>query len=100
MQEYVRTLQQWRKNKEVIHYGKLMHFVPENGMYAYFRYNDKETVMVVLNKNDKDTRLPTGRFVEIMGDYTSGRDVVSAEQLNDLTEITVPAKSAMIIELR
>ncbi len=42
MQNYVSTIQNWRKEKPVIHHGKLMHFAPENGIYVYFRYNDKD----------------------------------------------------------
>ena len=64
MQKYVSIIQNWRKTAEVIHHGKLMHFAPENGIYTYFRYNEKETVMVVLNKNEKETNLETERFSE------------------------------------
>ncbi len=52
MQDYVSKIQNWRKNKTVIHTGRLMHFAPQDGVYTYFRYNDNETVMVVLNKNE------------------------------------------------
>jgi neopullulanase len=61
MQEYISTIQNWRKNKPVIHSGKKMHFMPEDGIYTYFRYNDNETVMVVLNKNKQPKTLVTQR---------------------------------------
>ena len=41
---YLQTILNWRKTKEVIHTGKLMHFIPENNMYVYFRYNDAESL--------------------------------------------------------
>lgn len=100
MQEYVSKIQNWRKNKTVIHAGKLMHFAPENGIYTYFRYNDNEAVMVVLNKNPEEKNLNTARFNEILKGYKTGKDVVSAREIAKLTEIKVPAKSAMIIELK
>ncbi len=99
MQQYVSTIQNWRKNKEVIHTGKMMHFVPEDNVYTYFRYNNQETVMVVLNRSPEEKTLQTGRFSEIMGEYTSGVDVVSSANFTDLSEIKVPGKTALILEL-
>jgi len=99
MQKYIGNIQNWRKNKRVIHNGKLLHFVPENGVYTYFRYNEKETVMVVLNKNESESTLTTDRFKEIISGHKSGKDVISATQIPDISKIKVPAKSAMIIEL-
>ena len=100
MQNYVSTIQNWRKNKPVIHFGKLMHFVPEDGIYTYFRYNNNETVMVVLNKNKQAKTLATERFSEIISGFTSGREIINSDEITDLSEIKVPAKSVMIIELK
>ncbi len=100
MQKYISAIQNWRKNKSVIHTGKLMHFVPEDGIYTYFRYNDNETVMVILNKNENEKNLPTARFAERMQGFNSGKDIISSTEINDLSAIKVPAKSAMIIELK
>ena len=100
VQNYLRTILNWRKNKKVIHTGKLMHFVPQNGMYVYFRYNEDETVMVVLNKNKSDSQLETARFKEAMGKFSRGTEIIRSELINDLSTLTVPARSAMIIELK
>jgi glycosidase len=35
--DFLRTLLNWRKDQEVIHHGKLKHFIPENNIYVYFR---------------------------------------------------------------
>jgi len=99
MQAYVRKIAGWRKNKEVVHNGKLMHFAPEDGVYVYFRYNEKEAVMVILNKNESDKGLSTSRFKEVLEGFISGKDIISSRKIQDLKEINVPAMSAMIIEL-
>jgi len=100
MQQYLSTIQNWRKNKPVIHHGKLMHFVPEDGIYTYFRYNEDEAVMVVLNKNTEGKALSTGRFSEIMEGYSSGKEIITSADITNLSEIKLPAKAAMIIELK
>jgi glycosidase len=98
-QNYISTIQNWRKKKEVIHYGKMMHFLPDNGIYTYFRYNNRETVMVILNKNNEEKTLDTQRFKEVMGSYSTGKEIITSKKISNLKEIKVPAKSAMIIEL-
>ena len=99
IQKYISKIQNWRKSKEVIHHGKLVHFVPDDGIYTYFRYNEDEAVMVILNKNETDKVLTTDRFKEIVAGFKSGNDIISSTHINDISEINVPAKSAMIIEL-
>ncbi len=99
MQNYMAKIQNWRKNKTVIHTGKMMHFVPEDGIYAYFRYNGMETVMVVLNKNDEEKTLSTGRFSEIIRNCKTGKEIITGKEIGDISTIKIAPKSAMIIEL-
>ncbi len=100
MQSYIAKIQNWRKNKTVIHSGKLMHFVPEDGIYVYYRYNDDETVMVILNKNDEAKKLSTKRFSEVMGNCKKGFDVTGSKEISNLSEINIPPKTTMVIELQ
>lgn len=99
MQKYVSTIQNWRKNAAVVHNGKLKHFVPENGTYTYFRYTEDAAVMVVLNKNFEEKSIETNRFKEVTKGYKTGKEIVSGKQLSDISKITVPARSAVIVEL-
>ena len=100
MQDYVSKIQNWRKNKDVIHNGKLMHFIPQDGIYTFFRYNETKSVMVVLNKNESESVVTTHRFKELISEYKSGKDIISSTEILDISEIKIPAKSAMIIELK
>lgn len=99
--DFTRNLLNWRKDKDVIHTGKLMHYVPENGLYVYSRYNDKEKVLVVLNNNEKESRTITReRYQEAMEGFTAGYEVITGKSVDDLTSFTVAPKTAMIIELK
>jgi glycosidase len=97
---YIRRLLQWRKTSEAVRNGKFCHFIPQDGMYAYFRFTGKETVMVVLNNNEDTKTLETRRFDEFMNKYKSGTDVVTGKKIDDLGMLTIPGKSALIMELR
>ena len=99
-QEFFTKILNWRKTSEVIHSGKLKHFAPEDGVYVYFRYNQNQKVMVVMNKNSLEKTIDTNRFSEIMVNCTSGKEVISGTSVTDLKNLKVPAMSAMIIELK
>lgn len=100
VQDFVSKVLNWRKTSEAVHFGELKHFVPENDIYVYFRYNQKEKVMVVLNKNNSEKTIDTGRFNEVMANCTSGKEIISGETITGLKNLKVPAMGAMIIELK
>ncbi len=100
MQKYLAKIQNWRKNKQVIHKGKLMHFVPDDGVYTFFRYNDEEVVMVMLNKNETEKKVDTKRFAEVTKDFKKGIEIITSKEISEISEIKIPAKTAMIIELQ
>jgi glycosidase len=96
MQDYIRKLLVWRKGKEVIHSGKLVHFLPFNGFYVFFRINEKEKMMIVLNKNAKQTRLELGRLAEMFRGAVSVKNLLTGENYNDLTNLVLPPRSVSI----
>jgi glycosidase len=98
--DFTSKLLNWRKNKEVIHTGKLLHYVPENDIYVYFRYNETETVMVILNNNDSEQSLPTERFFEKLKGFKEGTDIITGITYAVTKTITLPKKSALILELK
>jgi len=99
--EFTRKIINWRKEKEVIHSGKLKQFIPENNLYVYFRYNEKESVMIVLNNNEKETRTITkDRYLEALKGFTHGKEVITGAEINDLASFKIAPKTAMIIELK
>ncbi|MFT4972998.1 MAG: glycosidase, partial [Saprospiraceae bacterium] len=99
-QDFTKKLLNWRKNKAVIHTGELRHFIPELQTYVYFRYNDTEKVMVILNKNEADHVLNLARFAEILEGISTGTDVMTGQQFEMEKEILLPNKAALILELR
>ena len=89
----------WRKNKSVIHYGKTVHFVPYDNVYVYFRYNDTEKVMVVINNNPEGQSFNLKRFEEMIQASKVGTDIISGQTVSLENELTIEGKSSMIIEL-
>lgn len=99
LSDYLTKLLNYRKTSRVIHQGETLHFIPQNEVYVYFRYLEDKALMVMMNNNaEMDRAVNMSRFSEILDSYSAGTEVVSGRKY-DLKNITVPAKSALIIEL-
>ncbi len=97
---FVRRLATYRRDNPVMHTGKLMQFLPQNGTYVYFRYDKDKTVMVATNTTDREISLDTARFAERMNGFTSAKNVLTDTAVNDLKRIPLPAKTAVVLELQ
>ncbi len=99
---YIKTLLNWRKGNKVISEGKLTHFLPQNNLYVYFKELDGKAVMVILNNNDKENKQlgDVQRYMEILANYKSGKNVITGEAYSNFPSITIKAKSAVVIELK
>ena len=96
---YLQKLLQYRKANEVLHTGAMKQFIPEDGVYVYFRYNDDKTVMVVVNNNDDPKELKPDRYAEMLHSVVSGRNIISGEVYPINSSIVLEGKSANIFEL-
>lgn len=97
--DFTSKLFTWRKNKEVLHTGKTTQYIPDNNVYVYFRYNDKETVMVAINNSAGSRTFKASRFAESIKEHKSGKDVISGKTIDVSGEITMEPKSVFILEL-
>jgi len=96
---YTSQLFNWRKTNKAVQGGKLTHFIPENGIYVYFRSLQNSSVIILMNNNKEMRTVKTTRFEEGLKGFATGKDVMGGSILKDLSSIDVPAKSVKIIEL-
>ena len=96
---FVKKLAVYRKNSPVLQTGKLMQYVPENGVYVYFRYDAAKTVMVVMNTNNTDTNVSTARFSERIGKASKAVNVLTDESTTLSENLNVPAQTTSVFEL-
>ncbi|MFT6320173.1 MAG: glycosidase [Granulosicoccus sp.] len=97
---FVTMLLQWRKTATAIHDGKLMHFIPKDGIYVYFRSNADQKVMVIYNKNKTETSLDLSRYAEMLEGKTKGTDVLSGKVISLKNKIQVAGNGATILDLK
>jgi glycosidase len=97
--DFVKKLANFRKNTPALHSGKLTQFVPEDGVYVYFRHDNNKTIMVASNTNATAKTIETIRFAERMSGFKGARNVLTGETVTSLSFLVLPAKTAVVLEL-
>lgn len=78
--DYVKTLTNYRKNTPALQTGKLVQFIPKDGIYVYFRYDNSKSVMVVMNTHGKDATVELHRFSERLKNFSHGTNIITKEE--------------------
>jgi neopullulanase len=99
-QTFMKDLLNWRKDKEVIHTGNLKHFIPENGLYVYCRYNNSESVVVILNKNTASTQFIWDKYKELIIGHEKAIDILSGKEYSLQQPISLAPVTPLILELK
>jgi glycosidase len=99
--DYFSKLLQWRKTSSAIANGKFMHYVPQkNDVYVYFRYSRDQKIMVLLNKNTSAVTLDLKRYSQMVSLRFSAKDVITDKTWDVQDTLTIPARTAMILEVK
>ena len=96
--QYLATLANYRKTSPALTIGKFMQYFPVDGVYVYFRYTDKQTVMVVMNTAKDDRKITFDKYAERTGGFTKYKDVVTKTE-SELKEFTLGSYKTVVLEL-
>jgi len=98
-QQFMRTLLNWRKGADVIHTGRLMQYAPMGNVYAYFRYDEDDTVMVVFNHGEDAKSIDLERFNERLDPAAKGTDVITGETYDLSSQLEIAPRSVLLLEV-
>lgn len=96
---YLRKLIKWRNENPVMHSGQLLHYIPQDNVYTYFRMNDEKTVMVILNNNPEIKTIDPAKISQGIGMHKVGKDVISDKEFKLDQPFTIEGKTGMVLEL-
>ena len=96
---YIKKLANYRKTSAPITKGKFMQYLPVDGIYVYFRYTDKETVMCVMNTNKTDSKFSFERFKERTGKFVNAKNIITGEVISLTNELMLAPYSNLVLEL-
>jgi glycosidase len=97
MLHYTQLLGKFRQSSSAITQGKLMQYLPDDGLYVYFRYSKNQTIMCVMNTDTKERKLNLEKFSERTNGFTGGKDIISGTKIGN--EFSVPSMTMQVIEL-
>ena len=100
MFNYTKRFANFRKNSSAIKTGKTMQYLPENGVYVYFRYDNNQTVMCVMNQNNGSATIDLSRFSERIKNYTKALDVATGVTFNLEPTLSLGGKYVLVMELK
>ena len=96
---YFQKLANFRKTSIAISKGLLKQFIPQNGIYVYFRIHEKQTLMCVVNTNATETIVMLDRFSEVNTGVKRMKNVLTEQTFSVDSSIKIPSKSFQLFEL-
>jgi glycosidase len=95
----IKTLANYRKNSTAIKTGKMMQYAPENGLYIYFRYDEKETVMCIMNTSDSKKEINiTKTYTDRTRTFTSAENILTGK--NEGPIFNIEPHRMMVLSLK
>jgi neopullulanase len=98
--DYVSALANFRKNSSALKKGELMHYIPVNGTYVYFRYDDQQTILCALNSDSLATSIDFGAYGERTRGFETATDVLTGVVYPIAGKMEIPAQTIRILELK
>jgi neopullulanase len=100
VQSLIKTLANFRKNSSALKTGMMMQYIPVDGLYVYFRYDDKQTIMCVMNTSDKQQTIDFSKYAERTNGFLSAVDVINKNSYQTSSTLTVDSLTTVILELK
>jgi len=98
-QDFMRKLLHWRKQADVIHHGRFMHFAPDGNVYAFFRYDDDDTIMVIFNLDKDDVDVDLGRFAERLRGATRAINILDDSEVDLTDSLELGPRSVLLLDI-
>lgn len=97
---YMKRMLDFRRNCTALHTGEMLQFLPNDGIYVYFRYNDAAKVMVMANNANEAKTVDLERYneMEIIG--KRGYNVGNDEHFIIGQTLEIPAKTVFVVEIK
>lgn len=96
---FVSTLAHYRQQSSALTTGHTMQYLPfANGVYVYFRYDAKQTIMCILNTSDKEAAIDFTRFQERTKGFAKGKNILDGKLYD--SHFSIAAKGVVILELQ
>jgi glycosidase len=94
-----KTLANFRKSSSALQAGKTTQYVPDDGLYVYFRYDNKQTIMCIMNTNNDSKEIDFAKYNERNKGFAKARSVVENKTYQTTEKITIPGNRMLVLEM-
>lgn len=99
MFNWLSAILHWRQGNEVITKGKMIQFIPYNGIYVIDRSYQGRHAVTIINGTTQQREMKLDRYKETFGNATMARDVPTGKSVNLANGVlTMPARSTLVLE--
>ena len=98
--KYLQKLLHFRKSSTALQSGEMKHFLPQDGTYIYFRYNDNQLVMVAVNNSKQPKTVDLERFNEMNIIGAQAIEVTSGQKYFLNKTLTIPARTVLVLDVK
>ena len=99
VQTLVKTLANYRKNSSALKTGRLMQYVPVDGLYVYFRYDANQTIMCVMNTSAKEMEVDFTKYAERTSGFTTAKSVTDNAAFRVAEKPKIASNQMWVLEL-
>ncbi len=99
LQAWVRRVLTWRRDREVLHTGKLKHWSPRDGLYVTGRLGGGEATLVLFNKAEAPAAPDWARFDDVLKGRREAVDVITGQRVTLDSARAVPPRSVLLLDL-
>jgi glycosidase len=96
---HLQFLAKWRKSTTAMS-GKMKQFIPEKGVYVYFRYSDTQKIMVVYNSSNAVVSVSLDRFDEMLNGNQTLVNIFTQEKITIGHSLKAKAGETVIFEVK
>ena len=97
MFRWLSRLLHWRQNNPLITSGKMIQFIPHNGIYVVARKFGGRTSMTILNGTTKPATLEVKRYSEIIGHAHRVKDVPTGRLYDLSKDLELKPRQALVL---
>lgn len=99
---FIKSLIHLKKEHSSLKNGSLIQFPPKNELYVYFRFDDYEKILVVINNNNEENKINLDSFQKAIGNDPNTITILAGNENIQLSKkiIIIKPKSAVIVLIK
>jgi glycosidase len=96
---YLQKLLFFRKSNSALQTGEMKQFLPQNGTYFYFRYDEKNIVMIAVNNAKEPKTVELERFNEMNILGAEAMEITTNQKYKLDKTLTIPPKTVLVLNI-